>query len=108
MKLSVKPGPKTSEDLETQMGFGIDKIIHLVEYFILGVLTYFFTKDRKKSFKMMYIWIIRVPIIDEYLIQRISSRTIDGWDFLFNIIGLCLSASTLFLINRYRDKKTYN
>ena len=88
--------------------FGVDKIFHFIEYFILGILAYSFIKDRKKSFQIVYIWITLVPIIDEYLIQRISSRVIDGWDFLFNIIGLYLSASILFLINRYRDKKTYN
>ena len=88
--------------------FGVDKVIHLVEYFILGVLTHFFIKDRKKISKMMYIWIIIVPIVDEYIVQRISGRTVDGLDFLFNIIGLYLGASIFFLIDRYRDKKTYN
>ena len=88
--------------------FGVDKVIHLVEYFILGALTYFFIKNRNNIFKMMYIWIAIVPIIDEYIIQRISGRTIDGLDFLFNIIGLYLGASIFFLIDKYRDKKTYN
>ena len=88
--------------------FGIDKVFHLVEYFILGVLTYFFIKNRKKLFKVVYILIALVPIVDEYLIQRISGRTIDVWDFIFNIIGLYLGASILFLIYRYRDKKTNN
>ena len=88
--------------------FGIDKIFHLIEYFILGILTYFFIKSRKKLFKIVYILIALVPIVDEYLIQRISGRTIDVWDFVFNIIGLYLGASILFLIYRYRDKKTDN
>tara|TARA_B100000902_G_C27120831_1_gene818576 strand:+ start:483 stop:851 length:369 start_codon:yes stop_codon:yes gene_type:complete len=88
--------------------FGIDKVFHLVEYFILGVLTYFFIKNRRKLFKIVYILIALVPIVDEYLIQRISGRTIDVWDFIFNIIGLYLGTSILFLIYRYRDKKTDN
>jgi VanZ family protein len=88
--------------------FGIDKAFHLIEYFILGVLTHFFIKNRKKLFKIMYILIALVPIIDEYLIQRISGRTIDVWDFIFNIIGLYLGTSMLFLIYKYRDKKTDN
>ena len=88
--------------------FGIDKVLHLVEYFILGVLIYFFIKNRKKLFKIVYILIALVPIVDEYLIQRISGRTIDVWDFIFNIIGLYLGASILFLIYIYRDKKTDN
>ena len=88
--------------------FGIDKVFHLVEYFILGVLTYFFIKNRKKLFKIVYILIALVPVVDEYLIQRISGRTIDVWDFIFNIIGLYLGTSILFLIYRYRDKKTDN
>ena len=88
--------------------FGIDKVFHLIEYFILGGLTHFFIKNRKKSFKMMYILIALIPIIDEYMIQRISGRTIDLWDFVFNIIGLYLGASILFLIYKYRDKKTDN
>ncbi|MAX09441.1 MAG: hypothetical protein CMG13_01080 [Candidatus Marinimicrobia bacterium] len=88
--------------------FGIDKVFHLVEYFILGVLTYFFIKNRKKLFKIVYILIALVPVVDEYLIQRISGRTIDVWDFIFNIIGLYLGTSILFLIYKYRDKKTDN
>ena len=65
--------------------FGFDKIVHFVEYFILGIMVHFFIKSRTKIFKIMYILIVLVPIFDEYLIQRISGRTIDGWDFLFNI-----------------------
>jgi len=56
----------------------------------------------------MYILIVAVPIVDEYLIQKISGRTIDVWDFIFNIIGLYLGALIFFLIDRYRDRKTYN
>ena len=88
--------------------FGIDKVFHLIEYLILGILAYFFIKNRKKLFKIVYILIALVPIVDEYLIQRISGRTIDVWDFIFNIIGLYLGTSILFLIYRYRDKKTDN
>ncbi len=88
--------------------FGIDKVFHLIEYFILGLLVHLFIKDRKKLFKIVYILIIAVPVFDEYLIQRISGRTIDVWDFIFNIIGLFLGALTFFLIDRYRDRKTYN
>ena len=88
--------------------FGIDKVLHLIEYFILGLLVHFFIKDRKKLFKIVYILIVAVPITDEYLIQRISGRTIDVWDFIFNIIGLYLGALIFFLIDRYSDRKTYN
>ena len=88
--------------------FGIDKVFHLIEYFILGLLVHFFIKDRKKLFKIVYILIITVPVFDEYLIQRISGRTIDVWDFIFNIIGLYLGALIFFLIDRYHDRKTYN
>ena len=88
--------------------FGIDKVFHLIEYFILGLLVHLFIKDRKKLFKIVYILIIAVPVFDEYLIQRISGRTIDAWDFIFNIIGLFLGALTFFLIDKYRDRKTYN
>ena len=88
--------------------FGIDKIFHLIEYFILGFFTYFFIKDRKKLFKIVYILIILVPVTDEYLIQKISGRTIDLWDFIFNVIGLYLGTSIFFLMDKYRDKKTYN
>ena len=88
--------------------FGIDKVFHLIEYFILGLLVHFFIKNRKKLFKIVYIVIITVPVFDEYLIQRISGRTIDVWDFIFNIIGLYLGVLIIFLTDKYRDRKTYN
>ena len=88
--------------------FGIDKVFHLIEYFILGLLVHFFIKNRKKLFKIVYIVIITVPVFDEYLIQRISGRTIDVWDFIFNIIGLYLGVLIFFLTDKYRDRKTYN
>ena len=66
---------------------GIDKFFHLVEYAILAVL-YKFLIIRKR--RMHYLMLFLVAIVDEYFVQTISSRSVDHWDLIFNIIGLCL------------------
>ncbi|MAV64547.1 MAG: hypothetical protein CMG00_05070 [Candidatus Marinimicrobia bacterium] len=77
---------------------GIDKFIHLFEFFCLAYLfEACFVQKRISS----YLLIFMIPFIDEYLIQRISGRNVDHWDLIFNIIGLCLGIT----IKRYFDKK---
>ena len=79
--------------------FGVDKIFHLIEYLILGVI---FKYSIIKKDKISYLLILFVPILDEFGIQRLSGRTIDHWDFIFNIIGLYLG----IMIKDYFDKRT--
>ena len=103
--LSLIPG---NGFIGTIHSFGIDKIIHFLEYFILGFLVHNFIKNRKKSFKILYILIVLVAIIDEYLIQEISKRTVDPFDFLSNFIGLYVGIAVCLIIGKYFAKKTHN
>ena len=98
--LSSLPG----SSVEVIHVFGIDKIIHLVEYSILGFLFKYYIVRKRSIFNFQFYYILIVPVADEYFIQNISNRTVDYWDFIFNIIGLFLG----ILIRAYFDKKTYN
>ncbi len=65
--------------------YGLDKMIHFIEYFILGLI---FVKTQT-FFRSKYHYIIVViPIIDEFIIQNYSGRHVDLYDFIANIIGL--------------------
>ena len=83
---------------------GIDKLLHLIEYFILGFLYRHYIINKVSIFNFCFYYILIIPIVDEFLIQNISSRTVDYWDFIFNVIGLYLG----IIIRNYFDKKTYN
>ena len=98
--LSLLPG-QTVESIQI---FGLDKIIHLIEYSILGFLYKYCIIKNRLIFRIEFFWILIIPIIDEFFIQNISNRTVDPWDFIFNIIGLLLG----ILFRAYFDKKTYN
>ena len=76
-----------SETVESVQVFGLDKIIHLIEYSILGVLYKYYILRDALMLKRGGYWILIIPIMDEFFIQNISNRTIDPWDFIFNIIG---------------------
>ena len=88
--------------------FGIDKVFHFTEYFILGLIFYNSVRGKKGVLQFLYILIILVPIIDEYLIQNFSGRSIDIFDFLANLIGLYTGICVWFIRDKYFDKKTYN
>ena len=87
-----------SQSVQAIHVFGIDKIFHLIEYVILGLI-FKYTINKKNN--AYYFLILIVPILDEFGIQRISGRTIDSWDFIFNIIGLYLG----IIIKGYFDKR---
>ena len=78
--------------------FGIDKLFHLVEYLILGLIFKYTINQKNNAY---YFLILIVPILDEFGVQRLSGRTIDPWDFIFNLIGLCLG----MIIKEYIDKR---
>ena len=64
---------------------GLDKVIHFIEYFILGIIL----MNTKHIFvKQYYYLIIIIPIIDEYIIQNYAGRNVDLFDFIANILGL--------------------
>ncbi len=64
---------------------GLDKVIHFLEYLILGLI---FNFTFKKNITKFHFSIIFVPIIDEFVIQRYSGRNVDLYDFMFDIFGL--------------------
>ena len=88
-----------SKSVQSIQVIGIDKFFHLVEYFILGFIFKYSIKHNIRYYEFL---ILCVPILDEFFVQRISGRSIDPWDFLFNIIGLILG----YKIKGYFDKRT--
>ena len=65
--------------------YGLDKIIHFIEYFILGVI---YRTSINQLLSKYYFLIILIPIIDEFIIQDYSGRNVDIFDFIANILGL--------------------
>ena len=92
------------ETVEFIQIFGWDKIAHLTEYFILGFLYRWYIIKEISIFRFQTYFILLIPLIDEFFIQSFSNRSVDPWDFIFNIIGLLLG----ILIRDYFDKKTHN
>ena len=78
--LSSTP-PSIAESIQIN---GLDKIIHFIEYFILGIIL----MNTKHIFVKQYYLIIFIPIIDEYIIQNYVGRNVDLFDFIANILGL--------------------
>ena len=70
-----------------------DKLIHLIEYFILGILL---MKSMKSISTKMLLAVIPVGIIfgimDEYLQSFISGRFSSGWDVLADTIGVIIGS----------------
>ena len=88
--------------------FGIDKVLHFIEYFILGILFSIYLKNKKKLFNILYILVVFIPIIDEFCIQNVSGRTVDTWDFWANFTGLYSSILIYLLLGKYFDQKNHN
>ena len=65
--------------------YGLDKIIHFIEYFILGAI---YRSSINQLLSKYYFLIILIPIIDEFIIQDYSGRNVDIFDFIANVLGL--------------------
>ena len=78
---------------------GVDKVFHLIEYLILGII---FKYSINSKSEIYYLFILIVPLLDEFVVQEFSGRTVDYWDFIFNLIGLYLG----IIIKGYFDKRT--
>ena len=65
--------------------YGLDKLIHFVEYFILGMI---FRSSINKLLSKYYFLIFIIPILDEFIVQDYSGRNVDIFDFIANILGL--------------------
>ena len=79
--------------------YGLDKIIHFVEYFILGII---FRSSINKLLSKYYFLVTLVPIIDEFIIQDYSGRNVDIFDFIANILGLIFG---IFIFKRFFKNK---
>ena len=73
--------------------FTLDKLIHIVEYFIFGVLLYFsIIGVTKYSIILSLILGIFYSFIDELYQSTVYARDSSGFDVIADIIGLILSA----------------
>ena len=73
--------------------FTLDKLIHIVEYFIFGVLLYFsMVGITKYSIILSLILGIFYSFIDEFYQSTVYARDASGFDVIADIIGLILSA----------------
>ena len=74
--------------------FTFDKLIHIVEYFIFGLLLHFsIVGIAKHSIILSLILGILYSFIDELYQSTVYSRDASGFDVVADIIGLILSAS---------------
>ena len=74
--------------------FTLDKLIHIVEYFIFGVLLYFsIVGSAKYSIILSLILGTFYSFIDELYQSTVYARDASGFDIIADIIGLILSAS---------------
>ena len=73
--------------------FSLDKLIHIVEYFTLGVLLYFsIVGITKYSIILSLILGIFYSFIDELYQSTVFARDASGFDVIADIVGLILSA----------------
>ena len=87
------------KSVESIHKLGVDKVFHLIEYLILGII---FKYSINSTSRIYYLFILIVPLLDEFVVQEFSGRTVDYWDFIFNLIGLYLG----IIIKGYFDKRT--
>ena len=91
-----------SMNINSMQIYGLDKLAHLLEYFILGVI---FKYSIDKIMKPHYCLILCVPLIDEFVIQRFSGRNVDIYDFIFDISGLASGIIIKFIIEKRNPVK---
>ena len=81
--------------------FTLDKLIHIVEYFIFGVLLYFsIVGITKYSIILSLILGIFYSFIDELYQSTVFARDASGFDVIADIIGLILS---VFFVKLYAN-----
>ena len=88
--------------------FGFDKLLHFFEYFILGLLLSIFLRNKNSIYNVGYILVVFIPILDEFLIQRLSLRNVDVLDFWANFAGLYSAIILYFLMGKFYVKKNSN
>ena len=78
--------------------YGLDKVIHLLEYLFLGII---FKYSIKKSVYIYYWLIFLIPLIDEFIVQNFSGRDVDIYDFIFDVMGLIIGITIKLIIDKY-------
>ena len=88
--------------------FTFDKFLHIIEYFIFGILLYFsFHKFLKYPVIVCLIIGVFYGLIDELYQSTVHGRSSSGLDVLADIIGLILGACFVKLSDNSKrhDKK---
>ena len=83
-----------------------DKIIHFIEYFILGLLLFHVIYEIPKSKRNVIFWIIVVsviPILDESIQYFTPNRIPSFYDALADYAGCYSGCYTYSLINRLKN-----
>ncbi len=89
--LSVSSIP--GQDIPKTWLLSWDKLIHLVEYFILGILAMkSMNTISSRNLKIVIPFGILFSVLDEYLQSFISGRFSSGWDVLADTIGVIIGA----------------
>ena len=87
--------------------FTLDKLLHLIEYFIFGTLLFFifFFTSKKPEFISLILGIF-YSLIDELYQSTVIGRDSSGYDVIADIIGLILSILfiKLFLNSFFYDR----
>ena len=91
-----------ADNLPKSWLLNFDKLIHLIEYFILGILL---MKSMTSVSTRMLLAVIPVGIIfgimDEYLQSFISGRFSSGWDVLADTIGVIIGS--LLVLGNHKE-----
>jgi VanZ family protein len=72
----------------------LDKLVHTVEYGILGLLIWWASAGRARGWRGLALLLaigLMVAITDEMIQRRTPGRDSSGYDFLADGVGLCLA-----------------
>ena len=78
-----------SIDLDLRSIISIDKAIHIIMFYIVGL--WFLLMVKKTHYILMMIFLIIFAFTMEYLQIRVSYRSFEWFDWLSDIFGLLLS-----------------
>ena len=87
--------------------FTLDKLLHIIEYYIFGTLLFFvFSSSSKTPDVISLILGVFYSLIDELYQSTVIGRDSSGYDFIADIIGLILSIIfiKLFLNSFFYDR----
>ena len=82
-----------------------DKLIHFLEYFILGILYLNALHHQNFKIKMLYpiLFISSIPIIDESIQIFVPNRIASIYDAFFDYLGCYMGMILYYLTYRYKN-----